>query len=121
MTQTEKEPVNSGPIVRLTDRARDKIIGLMKREHPDEERALRVSVVGGGCSGFSYKLGFELSAKEGDHVFKDNSLQLFVDLRSALFLEGMTIDYDDGLNGAGFIYDNPKASKSCGCGTSFSI
>lgn len=108
-------------VVALTDSAREKILSLMKREKSSLDHALRVSVVGGGCSGFSYKMAFEEEAGEKDIVFTENGLQVFIDQRSALFLEGLTIDYEDGLNGAGFVYKNPKASKSCGCGTSFAV
>ena len=105
----------------LSDRARDKILSLMKRENKPESCALRVSVVGGGCSGFSYKMSFEEASKTGDREFLENGIRVFLDSKSALFLEGIEIDFEDGLNGSGFVYKNPKASKSCGCGTSFSV
>lgn len=112
---------SSKEIVRLSNSAREKVLSLMAKEHPGEPRALRVSVVGGGCSGMSYKMAFELSPGERDHVFESNQLTLFVDPKSALFLEGLEIDFEDGLNGSGFVYKNPKAAKACGCGTSFAV
>ncbi|PIR23651.1 MAG: iron-sulfur cluster assembly accessory protein [Deltaproteobacteria bacterium CG11_big_fil_rev_8_21_14_0_20_45_16] len=113
--------VQTSKTLSLSDRARDKILSLMKRESKPEGCALRVSVVGGGCSGFSYKMSFEDTSKAGDQEISENGIRIFLDPKSALFLEGIEIDFEDGLNGSGFIYKNPKASKSCGCGTSFSV
>ncbi|MBN8554686.1 MAG: iron-sulfur cluster assembly accessory protein [Deltaproteobacteria bacterium] len=106
-------------VIQLTDSARDHVYRLMQREKK-EGSSLRVSVVGGGCSGLSYKMAFEEKPAEADKVLNFNGLQVFVDPRSALFLSGITIDYVDGLNGSGFTYENPNAKRSCGCGTSFS-
>ncbi len=83
--------------------------------------ALRVSVVGGGCSGMSYKLAFEADgAKEGDSKQELDGVRIIVDTKSKLFLEGMNLDFSDGLNGTGFVFNNPNAKRTCGCGTSFS-
>lgn len=109
------------PVIRLTDSAREKVFSLMRREMKDEKAYLRVSVVGGGCSGMSYKMAFESQPKDGDRSFVENQVDVLVDSKSSLFLQGLEIDFEDGLNGAGFVYKNPKASKSCGCGTSFSV
>ncbi len=108
-------------IIELTDSARDKVFSLMDRESKSKSSCLRVSVVGGGCSGFSYKMSFENEPASNDHVFVSNEVNVVVDQKSALFINGLRIDFEDGLNGAGFVYQNPKASKSCGCGTSFSV
>jgi len=116
LTQTKAKE-----LIHLTDAAREKIMSLMSKEHPGEKRALRVAVVGGGCSGMSYKMAFELSPGERDHIFESNQLKVFVDPKSALFLDGLEVDFEDGLNGSGFVYRNPKASKACGCGTSFAV
>ena len=105
-------------VVQLTDSARNHIFKLMKREDVDGT-ILRVSVVGGGCSGMSYKMGFEKDSIEDDQVFESNGVKLTIDSKSSLFLKGIEIDYQDGLNGAGFVYKNPNAKASCGCGTSF--
>jgi iron-sulfur cluster assembly protein len=109
------------PIIELTDSARDKVFSLMDREGKSRGAFLRVSVVGGGCSGFSYKMSFEDEAAPNDHDFISNQVNVIVDPKSALFISGLRINFEDGLNGAGFVYENPKASKSCGCGTSFSV
>lgn len=106
-------------IIELTQNAQRHILGLMKREGK-EGQALRISVVGGGCSGLSYKMAFEEKAADGDAQLEFDGLKVVVDQRSSLFLKGITVDYADGLNGAGFTYTNPNAKRSCGCGTSFS-
>jgi len=106
--------------IEITDKARDHIRKLMVRDQK-KASSLRVGVVGGGCSGFSYKMKFEQEPGEGDHVFDANGIRIFVDGRSSLFLKGLRIDFTDDLNGSGFAYENPNAKKSCGCGTSFSV
>lgn len=111
----------SEAILNITDSAREKILNLMKRENQSPDGLLRVSIVGGGCSGLSYKMEFIPEAQANDRQFSCNGLNVVVDQKSALFLEGLRLDYQDGLNGAGFVYENPKAKKSCGCGTSFAV
>ena len=106
-------------LIDLTPTAREHVLRLMSREKK-EGSGLRVSVVGGGCSGMSYKMSFESAAAAADNVMEFDGLKVFIDPKSALFLKGIQIDYVDGLNGAGFTYQNPNAKKSCGCGTSFS-
>ncbi|MGZ3692631.1 MAG: HesB/IscA family protein [Bdellovibrionota bacterium] len=81
---------------------------------------LRVSVAGGGCSGLSYKLDFVEASTEKDRIFEKEGVKVAVDPKSYLFLEGMELDYSGGLNGKGFVFNNPNAKKSCGCGNSFS-
>lgn len=110
---------NVATVVELTPSARDHVIRLMAREKK-EGSLLRISVVGGGCSGLSYKMAFEGAPAEGDKVVDYENLKVLVDPRSALFLKGITVDFVDGLNGSGFTYTNPNAKRSCGCGTSFS-
>lgn len=82
---------------------------------------LRVSVKGGGCSGLSYVLNLEPEAKPGDKVITQNGINIFVDGKSLLFLAGTTLDFSDGLNGKGFVFNNPQAKSSCGCGNSFAV
>ena len=82
--------------------------------------ALRVSVAGGGCSGLSYKLDFVETAGEKDKIFEQDGVRVFVDPKSYLYVDGMELDYSGGLNGKGFVFNNPNAKKSCGCGNSFS-
>ncbi len=107
------------PVVALTDNAVQHVLRLMEREKK-MGALLRVSVVGGGCSGMSYKMGFEEKPAETDKLAQFGNLTVIVDPKSALFLSGIEIDYVDGLNGSGFTYNNPNAKRSCGCGTSFS-
>ena len=82
---------------------------------------LRVGVKGGGCSGLTYTLGFDTDAKEGDSVIEQNGIKLFVDGKSLFYLSGTELDFTDGLNGRGFVFNNPNAAKTCGCGESFSV
>lgn len=82
---------------------------------------LRVSVAGGGCSGLSYKLDFDNELKPGDQEFEDKGLKIILDMKSFLYLAGTELDFSDGLNGKGFNFNNPNASRTCGCGESFSV
>jgi iron-sulfur cluster assembly protein len=87
----------------------------------DPSYFLRVSVVGGGCSGLSYKLDFDNEQKPMDQVFEDNGVKIATDLKSFLYLVNTTLDFSDGLNGKGFYFSNPNASRSCACGESFAV
>jgi iron-sulfur cluster assembly protein len=91
----------------------------------EEEKAqgggLRVAVVGGGCSGLSYKLEFQKEPQPNDKIFEQDGVKVFIDPKSFLYVKGLLLDYSGGLNGTGFTFKNPNASKSCGCGTSFSV
>lgn len=82
---------------------------------------LRVAVVGGGCSGMSYKLDFQKEPQPNDKIFEQDGIRVFVDPKSYLYVKGLTLDYSGGLNGTGFTFKNPNATKSCGCGTSFAV
>jgi iron-sulfur cluster assembly accessory protein len=85
-----------------------------------EGYGIRVGVVGGGCSGFQYSMDFENEPKDGDVVYEQDGLRYFVDPMSAMYLQGVTVDYIQGLQGAGFKFVNPNAKNTCGCGSSFS-
>jgi iron-sulfur cluster assembly protein len=99
-----------------------KQIAHLKSQEPDKDSFLRVQIVGGGCSGLSYKLQFENTGKkENDKVFEEHGVKVVVDSKSYLYLLGTTLDYEGGLNGKGFSFQNPNAKKSCGCGSSFSV
>ena len=101
----------------------DKAIGEVRRRMEKEgvqAAGLRVGVKGGGCSGLSYNLTFESQARTGDKVFERDTVKLFCDLKSYIYLNGTVLDYDNGLMGKGFVFMNPNAKKSCGCGSSFS-
>jgi iron-sulfur cluster assembly protein len=107
----------------VSDKARDKVRKLMEDAGiaADSHYFLRVGVVGGGCSGLSYKLDFDNEQKPTDQVFEDNGIKVVTDLKSFLYLVNTTLDFSDGLNGKGFYFSNPNASRTCGCGESFSV
>ena len=93
----------------------------MLEQHYDENYFLRVGVDSGGCSGLSYKLDFDNVVKPGDEVFEDNGVKVVTDKRSVLYLFGTELDFSDGLNGKGFAFNNPNASRTCSCGESFAV
>jgi iron-sulfur cluster assembly accessory protein len=106
-------------VIALTDNAAEKVRNLMDAEGvPD--LALRVAVRPGGCSGFSYEMFFDTDIAGDDQSVDFNGVKVVVDPSSAMLLEGATLDYKDGLQGAGFAIDNPNAQRTCGCGQSFS-
>lgn len=110
-------------MIYVSDKARDKVRHLMSDAQITDasEYFLRVSVVGGGCSGLSYKLDFDSEQKPMDQIFEDNGLKVVTDLKSFLYLCNTTLDFSDGLNGKGFYFSNPNASRTCGCGESFAV
>jgi iron-sulfur cluster assembly protein len=107
----------------VSDKAKTKVLKLMEEAGVtnDPSYFLRVGVVGGGCSGLSYKLDFDNEQKPMDQVFEDNGLKIVTDLKSFLYLVNTELDFSDGLNGKGFYFNNPNASRSCGCGESFAV
>jgi len=105
----------------ITDKARDRIKAIKLESNLDETHFLRVSVQGGGCSGLSYKLDFDNIIKSGDQEFEDNGEKLVLDMKSFLYLAGTELDFSDGLNGKGFQFNNPNATRTCGCGESFAV
>jgi iron-sulfur cluster assembly protein len=107
----------------VSDKAKEKVVSLMQQASIDKDPAyfLRVSVVGGGCSGLSYKLDFDNESKPNDQVFEDNGVKIVTDLKSFLYLVDTTLDFSEGLNGKGFYFNNPNASRTCGCGESFAV
>jgi iron-sulfur cluster assembly protein len=106
--------------VALTDGAAAKIKELVASRSSDDESALRVAVRGGGCSGFQYALALD-QAKDDDHVFEHNGVAVIVDKVSMQFVFGSEVDYVDGLQGAGFVVNNPNVVAACGCGSSFQV
>lgn len=86
-----------------------------------EETLLRISIIGGKCAGLAYKLDFTEEATPADKIVEQEGIKFLIDAKSALFLKGLVLDYNGGLNGTGFSFFNPNATKSCGCGTSFSV
>ena len=98
-----------------------KITALRQEEGLTADHFLRVKVKRGGCSGFSYKLDFDTSLTDKDKSFEDNGEKVVIDSQSLLYIMGMTLDYEGGLNGSGFVFQNPNATKTCGCGSSFAV
>lgn len=108
-------------MIYISDKAKQKVASLKQETGLTEDYFLRVGVVGGGCSGLSYKLDFDNESQPNDQVFEDNGIKLVTDLKSFLYLCDTTLDFSDGLNGKGFHFSNPNASRSCGCGESFAV
>lgn len=107
-----------GPPVGLTERAAQQVEKIMQEEDLDEQLYLRVAVEGGGCSGLSYKLGLDHKT-EDDKVIESQGVEIIVASKHMMYLEGISIDYPDGLDARGFTFNNPNASETCGCGSSF--
>lgn len=108
--------------VTVSEKAAEKAQYFAEKEGMDPQKfGLRVGVKGGGCSGLSYTLSIEKEQREDDKVIEDHGVRLFVDKRSYVFLAGTTLDFSDGLNGKGFVFHNPQAKSTCGCGNSFSV
>jgi iron-sulfur cluster assembly protein len=107
----------------VSDKAVAKVRQLMEEAEVvgKSDYFLRVGVVGGGCSGLSYKMDFDNEIKPADQVFEDKGLKIVTDLKSFLYLVNTELDFSDGLNGKGFYFNNPNASRSCGCGESFAV
>ena len=107
----------------ISDKAKQKVLSLMAESGvaDDETYFLRVGVVGGGCSGLSYKMDFDNEVKPMDQVFEDKGVKIVTDLKSFLYLVNTELEFSDGLNGKGFFFNNPNASRSCGCGESFAV
>lgn len=109
-------------MIKVSDTAKQKVMALMTEEGFDANKDfVRVGVKSGGCSGLSYELKFDDKAGEEDKVFEDNSVRIIVDKKSFLYLVGTTLEYSGGLNGKGFVFNNPNAQRTCGCGESFSL
>lgn len=105
----------------VADSAKDKIQDLISRSGLTEAHFVRVSVTSGGCSGLTYQLDFDDSSQPGDQVFEDNGVKLVTDLKSFLYLHDTTLEFSGGLEGKGFSFNNPNASRTCGCGESFAV
>tara|TARA_B100000927_G_scaffold214628_1_gene175001 strand:+ start:901 stop:1224 length:324 start_codon:yes stop_codon:yes gene_type:complete len=107
-------------MIKITDNARSKALDLM-REDGKSGFFIRVGVKGGGCSGLMYELTFDNEINDSDKSFEDNGVKVVVDKKSFLYLIGTTLDFSGGLNGKGFVFNNPNADRTCGCGESFSL
>ena len=109
------------PAITITDRAAAKGTEMLAQKDGLESPGLRVKIIGGGCSGLSYRMAFENGPVEGDEVFEQQGFTVFVDKKSLFFLNGSELDYVDALSGAGFRFTNPNVKGTCGCGESFSV
>ena len=117
---TSNQSEYDGDPVLLTERAAKQVRKIKENEDLDENLYLRVAVEGGGCSGLSYKLGFDIKTDE-DKIIQSQGMDIVIDPKHLMYLNGIEIDYPDGLDARGFTFDNPNASESCGCGTSFAV
>jgi iron-sulfur cluster assembly protein len=108
-------------MVFVADSAKEKIAEILETEHLDNDHFVRVSVVSGGCSGLSYKMDFDNQSKPNDQVFEHNGVKVVTDLKSFLYLFNTTLEFSGGLNGKGFVFNNPNAARTCGCGESFAV
>lgn len=107
-------------IISITDKAIQEIKNISQTDNADGTKGLRLAVVGGGCSGLSYKIEFS-EQKDRDNVLDFSGVKVLIDPKSVIYLKGIVLDFKDGLNGKGFVFDNPNAKNTCGCGESFSI
>lgn len=107
--------------IRVTMKALAEVKKIKEQNNIGEDFGLRVGVKGGGCSGMSYTLGFDGAAKEHDRVLEADGVKIYIDSKSMFYLMGMTLDFSDGLMGRGFTFNNPNATKTCGCGSSFGV
>jgi iron-sulfur cluster assembly protein len=109
-------------MIKVSETAKNKVASLMQEDgfNPSTD-FIRVGVKSGGCSGLTYDLKFDKEQKEEDKVFEDNGVKIIVDKKSFLYLIGTTLEYSGGLNGTGFVFNNPNANRTCGCGESFSL
>lgn len=117
---TEAVSLEASRLVEITERAQREIRSIFAAEQPGQGRGLRLGVVGGGCSGFSYSMDFS-DRRAVDHVVTYDGFDVLLDPKSAIYLKGVTLDFQDGLQGKGFHFKNPNATNTCGCGESFSV
>ena len=109
-------------MIKVSPNAQEKVAQLMREEgYNPVQDFVRVGVKSGGCSGLSYVLSFDNNKSEQDRLFEDNQVRILVDKKSLLYLMGTTLEYSGGLNGKGFVFNNPNAERTCGCGESFSL
>jgi iron-sulfur cluster assembly protein len=107
-------------LVTITDRAQQEIRAIFEREHQQDDLGLRLGVIGGGCSGLSYEMEFS-DRRDDDTVITYHGFEVLLDPKSTIYLKGITLDFQDGLQGRGFVFANPNATNTCGCGESFSV
>ncbi|MBI4418571.1 MAG: iron-sulfur cluster assembly accessory protein [Ignavibacteriales bacterium] len=105
----------------ITDRAVQEIRKIKSENKIPETHALRLGIKGGGCSGMTYVLAFDEKPRQGDNIYDIGGLTVYIDPKSLFYLSGTTLDFSDGLNGRGFVFNNPQAVRTCGCGSSFGV
>ncbi len=105
----------------ITPKAAEQVRKVMRENNIPETHALRLGIKGGGCSGFTYVLAFDEQPRTGDREFRIEGMKVFVDPKSLFYLNGTTLDFSDGLSGRGFVFNNPNAHRTCGCGHSFGV
>ena len=108
-------------MITVTDKAKEKLVALRAEGNHPADAFVRVGVAGGGCSGLSYVLDFDSTQKPDDKVFEDKGVKIVCDKKSFLYLIGTQLEFSDGLNGKGFVFNNPNATRTCGCGESFAV
>lgn len=107
--------------IKITEKASREIRKIMQENKIPDGYGLRVGVKGGGCSGLTYSLGFDGDTRDSDTIIDSDGVKLFIDGKSLFYLSGTELDFSDGLNGKGFVFNNPNAAKTCGCGESFGV
>lgn len=117
---TMNRPVIEDDII-LTERAAQEVRAIKEKNSIPDDHMLRLGVKGGGCSGLSYVLAFDDNIKEKDMVLEKLGVKILIDQKSMFYLSGTTLDFSDGLSGRGFVFNNPQATKTCGCGSSFGV
>ena len=119
-TEIKFEPgISEG--LNVTDKAVHEIKAIMVENNIPSDYGLRVGIKGGGCSGMTYTLGFDVEEKPGDEIIEKDGVKIMIDMKSFLYLSGTELDFTDGLNGRGFVFNNPNATRTCGCGSSFAV
>ena len=108
-------------MITISPKAQDYVTRQMAQEGAATDAFLRVGVKGGGCSGLEYQMTFDTNLKDSDQVFEDKGMKIVVDMKSLLYLYGTELDYSDGLNGKGLVFNNPNATRTCSCGESFAV
>ncbi|MDH4070838.1 MAG: iron-sulfur cluster assembly accessory protein [Ignavibacteria bacterium] len=119
-TETINKPAVTEEIT-MTAKAAEQVRKLRSENKIPDSHGLRLGVKGGGCSGMTYVLAFDEQPGEKDHILELHNIRVFIDPKSLFFLSGTVLDFSDGLNGKGFVFNNPQASKTCGCGSSFGV
>jgi iron-sulfur cluster assembly protein len=107
--------------INITDKAIAEVKKIMEENSIPGEYGLRVGIKGGGCSGLTYTLGFDGEERPGDNIIEKDGVKVYIDMKSNLYLAGTELDFTDGLNGRGFVFNNPNAKRTCGCGSSFGV